>query len=100
MTLLYLLGILAFAIALLLYLARRFDHLFAVEERRRDGLPYDDLMKQGRFSVGYALVFISGIGALFFWGLLHVALDVALWAFIPLWAALFGLVMFQAYRNR
>ena len=100
MTLLYLVGFLAFAIALLLYIVRRYDRRFAVEERRRDGLPYDDLMKQSRLSVGYALAFVSGVGALFLWGLLHMALDVAVWAFIPLWAALFGLVMVQARRNR
>lgn len=40
-----LLGALAFTIALILFLARRFDRLFAIEERRQAGLPYTDLNK-------------------------------------------------------
>jgi len=40
-----LLGCLAFVIAVVLYLSRHFDRLYAIEERRRAGLPSTDLRK-------------------------------------------------------
>ena len=87
-----LLGSLAAVIVTVLLLSRRFDRLYAIEERRRAGLPWDDLTRSSPVMLGCGWAFIAGLASLgiaFLVGeLLRIGFLIPL---VLLWASIFAL---------
>jgi hypothetical protein len=95
-----LLGGLLVIVAVVL-LVRSFDRLYAIEERRRAGLPWADLRDSNRVMIGcgWALIALfSSVGfALLIAEVLHTSF---LLSTVGVWAVIFGLGVVAYRRNR
>lgn len=63
-------------IGLVLYTARRFDRLYAIEERRRAGLPTTDLIKLTPWTFGSTWAFLTLPASMGIWACILLILGI------------------------
>lgn len=96
-----LVGCLVFLIGIVLFLARRFDRLYAIEERRRAGLPWDDLVESRPAMLGCGWALIAWFSSLGFGFVVAELLGISfILSTFAIWLAIFGLGVLAYRRNR
>jgi len=95
------LGALALLIAVILILTRAFDRLYAIEERRRRGQPWEDLRESSPVMLGCGWALIAFFSSLGFGFLLGELLGISfITTTFVVWLAIFGLGIVAYRRNR